>query len=48
MVGAAARELFEEAGVLLAGPVAEPDRTVSDVPATRRGRPTGPRCCAAN
>lgn len=31
VVGAAARELFEEAGVLLAGPVAEPDRTVSEV-----------------
>ena len=30
IVGAAARELFEEAGVLLAGPVDEPDRTVSD------------------
>jgi 8-oxo-dGTP pyrophosphatase MutT (NUDIX family) len=30
IVGAAARELFEEAGVLLAGPVSEPDRTVSD------------------
>ena len=30
VVGAAARELFEEAGVLLAGPVAEADRTVSD------------------
>jgi len=30
IVGAAARELFEEAGVLLAGPTAEPDRTVSD------------------
>ena len=30
VVGAAARELFEEAGVLLAGPVDEPDRTVSD------------------
>jgi 8-oxo-dGTP pyrophosphatase MutT (NUDIX family) len=30
VVGAAARELFEEAGVLLAGPLAEPDRTVSD------------------
>jgi 8-oxo-dGTP pyrophosphatase MutT (NUDIX family) len=31
VVGAAARELFEEAGVLLAGPVGEPDRTVGDV-----------------
>ncbi|MEV4707815.1 NUDIX domain-containing protein [Actinoplanes sp. NPDC049316] len=31
VVGAAARELFEEAGVLLAGPAAEPDRTVGDV-----------------
>ena len=31
VVGAAARELFEEAGVLLAGPVAEVDRTVGDV-----------------
>jgi 8-oxo-dGTP pyrophosphatase MutT (NUDIX family) len=31
VVGAAARELFEEAGVLLAGPVDEPDRTVGDV-----------------
>lgn len=31
VVGAAVRELFEEAGVLLAGPVAEPDRTVGDV-----------------
>jgi len=30
VVGAAARELFEEAGVLLAGPLDEPDRTVSD------------------
>jgi 8-oxo-dGTP pyrophosphatase MutT (NUDIX family) len=29
VVGAAARELFEEAGVLLAGPVEEVDRTVS-------------------
>ncbi|MGX6603721.1 NUDIX hydrolase [Micromonosporaceae bacterium Da 78-11] len=31
IVGAAARELFEEAGVLLAGPHDQPDRTVSDV-----------------
>lgn len=31
VVGAACRELFEEAGVLLAGPVGEPDRTVGDV-----------------
>lgn len=31
VVGAAARELFEEAGVLLAGPEAEPGRTVGDV-----------------
>ena len=31
VVGAAARELFEEAGVLLAGPEAEPARTVGDV-----------------
>ncbi|MBG0566825.1 NUDIX hydrolase [Actinoplanes aureus] len=30
VVGAAARELFEEAGVVLAGPIAEPDRTVAD------------------
>lgn len=30
VVGAAARELFEEAGVLLAGPRDEADRTVSD------------------
>jgi 8-oxo-dGTP pyrophosphatase MutT (NUDIX family) len=30
VVGAAARELFEEAGVLLAGPIDEADRTVSD------------------
>lgn len=30
VVGAAARELFEEAGVLLAGPLDEIDRTVSD------------------
>jgi 8-oxo-dGTP pyrophosphatase MutT (NUDIX family) len=30
VVGAAARELFEEAGVLLAGPLDEPDRTISD------------------
>jgi 8-oxo-dGTP pyrophosphatase MutT (NUDIX family) len=30
VVGAAARELFEEAGVLLAGPHDEADRTVSD------------------
>lgn len=29
VVGAAARELFEESGVLLAGPVGEPDRTVA-------------------
>ena len=31
VVGAAARELFEEAGVLLAGPVSSPQRVVSDV-----------------
>jgi 8-oxo-dGTP pyrophosphatase MutT (NUDIX family) len=31
VVGAAARELFEEAGVLLAGPLAQVDRTVGDV-----------------
>jgi 8-oxo-dGTP pyrophosphatase MutT (NUDIX family) len=31
VVGAAVRELFEEAGVLLAGPVDEPDRTVGEV-----------------
>lgn len=31
VVGAAARELFEEAGVLLAGPREQPDRTVGDV-----------------
>lgn len=31
VVGAAARELFEEAGVLLAGLVDEPDHTVGDV-----------------
>jgi 8-oxo-dGTP pyrophosphatase MutT (NUDIX family) len=31
VVGAAARELFEEAGVLLAGPIDQPDRTVGDV-----------------
>jgi 8-oxo-dGTP pyrophosphatase MutT (NUDIX family) len=31
VVGAAARELFEEAGVLLAGPVEQPDRIVGDV-----------------
>jgi 8-oxo-dGTP pyrophosphatase MutT (NUDIX family) len=31
VVGAAVRELFEEAGVLLAGPVEQPDRTVGDV-----------------
>ncbi|MGA5303422.1 NUDIX hydrolase [Nucisporomicrobium flavum] len=31
VVGAAARELFEEAGVLLAGPLDEPERTVGDV-----------------
>jgi 8-oxo-dGTP pyrophosphatase MutT (NUDIX family) len=31
VVGAAVRELFEEAGVLLAGPIDEPDRTVGDV-----------------
>ena len=30
VVGAAARELFEETGVLLAGPIGEPDRTVGD------------------
>src|SRR4051794_22978554 len=30
VVGAAARELFEEAGVLLAGPIEQPDRTVRD------------------
>ena len=33
VVGAAVRELFEEAGVLLAGPVGEPDRTLGDVSA---------------
>ncbi|MET0416987.1 MAG: NUDIX hydrolase [Actinoplanes sp.] len=31
VVGAAARELFEEAGVLLAGPASHPDRIVGDV-----------------
>nr|WP_296068369.1 NUDIX hydrolase [uncultured Actinoplanes sp.] len=31
VVGAAARELFEESGVLLAGPIDQPDRTVGDV-----------------
>ncbi|GID96910.1 NUDIX domain-containing protein [Amorphoplanes digitatis] len=31
VVGAAARELFEEAGILLAGPHEQPDRTVGDV-----------------
>ncbi|MEV6297923.1 NUDIX hydrolase [Actinoplanes sp. NPDC051861] len=31
VVGAAARELFEEAGVMLAGPAEQPDRTVTDV-----------------
>jgi 8-oxo-dGTP pyrophosphatase MutT (NUDIX family) len=31
VVGAAARELFEEAGVLLAGRAVEPDHTVGDV-----------------
>ena len=31
VVGAAARELFEEAGVLLAGAADQPDRTVGDV-----------------
>ncbi|WP_041843377.1 NUDIX hydrolase [Actinoplanes friuliensis] len=31
VVGAAARELFEEAGVLLAGPEDDPGRTVGDV-----------------
>jgi 8-oxo-dGTP pyrophosphatase MutT (NUDIX family) len=31
VVGAAVRELFEEAGVLLAGPLDQPDRTVGDV-----------------
>ncbi len=31
VVGAAARELFEEAGVLLAGPAGHPDRIVGDV-----------------
>ncbi len=31
VVGAAARELFEEAGVLLAGPVSHPERVVGDV-----------------
>ncbi|MFC7528171.1 NUDIX hydrolase [Actinoplanes sp. GCM10030250] len=31
IVGAAARELFEEAGILLAGPVDQPGRTVTDV-----------------
>ncbi|MEV4635970.1 NUDIX domain-containing protein [Actinoplanes sp. NPDC049548] len=31
VVGAAARELFEEAGVLLAGPIDQADRTVGDV-----------------
>ncbi|GAA0482946.1 hypothetical protein Ade02nite_65960 [Paractinoplanes deccanensis] len=34
VVGAAARELFEEAGVLLAGPVEQPDRTIADVTTT--------------
>ncbi len=29
VVGAAARELFEESGILLAGPHAEPDRTIT-------------------
>lgn len=33
VVGAAARELFEEAGVLLAGPVGEADRTVGNLTA---------------
>jgi 8-oxo-dGTP pyrophosphatase MutT (NUDIX family) len=31
VVGAAVRELFEETGVLLAGPAGQPDRTLSDV-----------------
>jgi 8-oxo-dGTP pyrophosphatase MutT (NUDIX family) len=31
VVGAAVRELFEEAGVLLAGPIDEPERTIGDV-----------------
>ncbi|GAB2595473.1 hypothetical protein Aab01nite_26020 [Paractinoplanes abujensis] len=31
VVGAAVRELFEETGVLLAGPVDQPDRTIADV-----------------
>ncbi|WP_374271280.1 NUDIX domain-containing protein [Actinoplanes sp. M2I2] len=31
VVGAAVRELFEETGVLLAGPIQQPDRTLSDV-----------------
>ncbi|MBL7254581.1 NUDIX hydrolase [Paractinoplanes lichenicola] len=31
VVGAAVRELFEETGVLLAGPVEQPDRTIADV-----------------
>ncbi|WP_250028368.1 NUDIX hydrolase [Paractinoplanes maris] len=31
VVGAAVRELFEETGVLLAGPVEQPDRTLADV-----------------
>ncbi|WP_438872841.1 NUDIX hydrolase [Paractinoplanes hotanensis] len=31
VVGAAVRELFEETGVLLAGPIEQPDRTLADV-----------------
>lgn len=31
VVGAAVRELFEETGVLLAGPAEQPDRTIADV-----------------
>ncbi|MBU2663159.1 NUDIX domain-containing protein [Actinoplanes bogorensis] len=31
VVGAAVRELFEETGVLLAGPAEQPDRTLADV-----------------
>ncbi|MEU4687210.1 NUDIX domain-containing protein [Actinoplanes sp. NPDC023714] len=36
VVGAAARELFEETGVLLAGPIDEPDRTVTPAAAVTR------------
>jgi 8-oxo-dGTP pyrophosphatase MutT (NUDIX family) len=47
VVGAAARELFEEAGVLLAGPRDEVDRTVSDGTLSGVVTAGGPRSAAA-